>query len=76
MPFLINDDKLFRKYGKIRVSNTSQQKYKESPQKRLMKNNEIFQKKKQAKYLSMIVNDIEIFQKIKKQRLVEYSGYN
>ena len=41
-----------------------------------MKNNEIFQKKKQAKYLSMIVNDIEIFQKIKKQRLVEYSGYN
>lgn len=76
MPFLINDDKLFRKYSKIRVSNTSQQKYKESPQKRLMKNNEIFQKKKQAKYLSMIVNDIEIFQKIKKQRLVEYSGYN
>ena len=36
MPFLINDDKLFRKYSKIRekVSDTSQQKYKESPQKK------------------------------------------
>ena len=51
----------FGKKSSIQVSKNT----KKALKKRLVRNNEIFQKKKQAKYLSMIVNDIEIFQKMK-----------
>ena len=51
----------FGKKSAIQVSKNT----KKALKKRLVRNNEIFQKKKQAKYLSMIVSDIEIFQKMK-----------